>query len=279
MKTIASHSGTFHSDEVAAIALVRIFLDYGQAPIYRSRDANTINRCDLVIDVGEVYSPETGHFDHHHFDKDHKLYGKSSAGLMWDYIKSTVDLAIPYTSIDYLVKDIDDQDTGVKLQGHYHFCNIVGSFNTEEVYSEDQDTAFLAAVDFVQLYLQRMMAKAHISCQQSQLAANTPIQDLQGMKIACIPLDGDYIAKHHFIGLADILISWDNGQNAWTVLMVPTEKDPFASKYALVPANDPQELFTHKAGFIGKYRTKPDGTIYFRTRNGSITTSITMEVK
>jgi len=270
MTTIATHNGQFHADEVTAIALLKIFTEAEEVELFRTRDEDTINQCDVVVDVGGTYSPEHKRFDHHQFDRDNELYGKSSAGLVWDYIRNTVDLAIPYTAIDFLVKDVDDQDTGIKLQGHYHFCNIVGSFNTEEVYSEAQDLAFVDAVKFVEDYLHRIMNKAHVSYQQSEMARSIPVKDIAGMKVACIPSDAEYIAKHHFIGLADILLSWDEGQSAWTVLMVPIEKDSFDSKYTLLPANDAQEVFTHKAGFIGKYYEKKDGTIYvmIQTENG-----------
>lgn len=278
MKTIICHNGQFHADEITAIALALIFLDYDDAPIHRSREQSLIDGSSLVIDVGGIHDPQNGKFDHHHFDKDHKLYGKSSAGLIWDHIKSTLSLGIPYTFIDFLVKDVDAQDTGIKLQEQFHFCNLVSSFNTEDVYSRDQDAAFLTAIDFVQKYLQRMMAKADTSYQQAKLAKNTPIQEILGMKIACLARTEGYISKDHFIGLADILISWDSDQKAWTVLMLAIETGSFTSKYTLEPAEDLQEVFTHKAGFIGKYKPQSDGTIYFRINKGLTIEAISMEV-
>lgn len=262
-KSIACHDGQFHADEITAIALMRIFMDLESVDIIRTRDVDTLDLCDYQVDVGGLCAPEEGYFDHHQFDKDHEYYGNSSAGLVWGHIKSTIDLAIPYTSLDYLIQDVDDQDTGKKYQGPYHFCGIVSSFNQEDVYSPEQNDAFAKALEFVEDYIHRIMDKAHTSYMQHQLAHTIPVQSIADIDIAIVPSDAPYIAKHHFIDIADVLVTWDKNQSAWTVLMVPISNDSFESKYTLAPANDRDEVFTHKAGFIGKYYEKKDGTIYF----------------
>lgn len=276
--TIATHSGKLHADETTAIALMRIFMNLPQVEIFRTRDIDVLDTCDYQIDVGGLYAPEAGYFDHHQFDKDFSLYGKSSAGLIWDHIKNTMDLAIAYPVIDELVKDVDDQDTGIKLQEQFHFCSIVSSFNLEDVYSEEQDLAFAKAVEFVETYLESLIAKTHANYEQAHLAYNTPIKELAGIKFA-ITKPTEYIGTEHFIGLADMLVSWDEDQSAWTVLTVPLEKGTFGSKYTLAPANDAQEVFTHKAGFIGKYYEKKDGTIYFVINKNGEQLALSLEVQ
>lgn len=63
MITIVTHDGSFHTDDVSAVAMMRNI--YPDARIIRSRDLNVINSADIVLDVGGVYDPDNNRFDHH----------------------------------------------------------------------------------------------------------------------------------------------------------------------------------------------------------------------
>jgi uncharacterized UPF0160 family protein len=84
---IATHDGTFHADELVAIALVNLSID-NEIKVIRSRDPNEYSTADIVFDVGMIYDPENLRFDHHQrsfnlsfvADPACKL---SSAGLAW----------------------------------------------------------------------------------------------------------------------------------------------------------------------------------------------------
>ena len=39
--------------------------EYSEASIVRSRNDNTLKSCDIVVDVGGVYDPNTHRYDHH----------------------------------------------------------------------------------------------------------------------------------------------------------------------------------------------------------------------
>lgn len=62
-KLIATHSGSFHADDVFGVAvLATVFPDH---LIIRTRSAEEIARADFAVDVGGVWDPATGRFDHH----------------------------------------------------------------------------------------------------------------------------------------------------------------------------------------------------------------------
>jgi len=60
---IVTHDGIFHADDILAVAAAKIL--FPSAGIVRSRNNSVISEGDLVIDVGGVYDPTNGRFDHH----------------------------------------------------------------------------------------------------------------------------------------------------------------------------------------------------------------------
>jgi uncharacterized UPF0160 family protein len=82
--TIATHNGNFHADDVFSIAALKnVFPSFN---LVRTRDLEVIGQADLVIDVGGIYDPETGRFDHHQRggagERENGI-PYSSFGLVW----------------------------------------------------------------------------------------------------------------------------------------------------------------------------------------------------
>ncbi|KAI9482681.1 MAG: metal-dependent protein hydrolase [Benjaminiella poitrasii] len=65
VKTIGTHSGHFHCDEALAVSLLKKTAEFTGAKLIRTRDANKLAECDIVVDVGGVYDPDTHRYDHH----------------------------------------------------------------------------------------------------------------------------------------------------------------------------------------------------------------------
>ena len=62
-KTIATHNGNFHADDVFSIAALKsIFPSF---KLIRTRDSEIIAKADIVIDVGGEYDSDADRFDHH----------------------------------------------------------------------------------------------------------------------------------------------------------------------------------------------------------------------
>ncbi|MAD41902.1 MAG: hypothetical protein CL623_05870 [Arcobacter sp.] len=114
-KLIITHNKTFHADEVAAVALLKVFTN--ENIIVNRVDHNTtdFSNCDLVIDIGKKFDG-VKYFDHHQYKG-----GKSSAGLIWDYL----DLNDKYPKISKLIDLIDKNDTGVQKAKPFEFSSLI----------------------------------------------------------------------------------------------------------------------------------------------------------
>lgn len=90
---IATHSGTFHADDVFGVAVLALVFPGHE--IVRTRDAAEIARADYVVDVGGVWDAPAGRFDHHQRGFDGARVrkgadgsvaageGYAGAGLVW----------------------------------------------------------------------------------------------------------------------------------------------------------------------------------------------------
>ena len=81
---IATHSGKFHADDAWAVAVLKVL--FPDADVVRTRDPAAIDAADFAVDVGGVWDPATGRFDHH--QKGFSGARQSgvpyaSAGLVW----------------------------------------------------------------------------------------------------------------------------------------------------------------------------------------------------
>ena len=137
-KLIITHNKTFHADEVTAVALLRVFTD--ENIIVNRVDHNTtdFSNCDLVIDIGKKFDG-VKYFDHHQYKG-----GKSSAGLIWDYL----NLNDKYPKISKLIDLIDKNDTGVQKAKPFEFSSLIKCFNSSDLNSKLQDEQFNKAVEF-----------------------------------------------------------------------------------------------------------------------------------
>src|SRR3989344_9469736 len=64
--TIVTHSSSFHTDDVFAVATLLLVLGDGvDVSVVRSRDMDIIKKGDYVVDVGGIYDPKINRFDHH----------------------------------------------------------------------------------------------------------------------------------------------------------------------------------------------------------------------
>lgn len=142
---LGTHSGSFHADDVLAAALIRVFLD-PEAKVVRSRDPEVLDRADIVFDVGHVFDPERGRFDHHQREYEGE---RSSAGMVLDHLESEghVEPALATLLRAELVDYVDAVDVGARQPEHGVPCfsMIVGVLN--ERADEDFDRWYHRAVE------------------------------------------------------------------------------------------------------------------------------------
>ena len=203
--TLVTHSGGFHADEVlSTVLLLRL---YPEANVVRTRAPEWITPAEdrVIYDVGGLYDPEAGVFDHHQRERplreDGTLY--SSFGLVWkhfgtDYLRSfdipEADLEDIHASFDRsFVLPVDQVDNGavdISQAGPLSSLTLPGLIETLNPVFDDPDPdsethGFHTAVDvarrFVEARVRRSAAKRRakmLAADAVRAAGDSPILEL-----------------------------------------------------------------------------------------------------
>ena len=165
-KTIATHNGNFHADDVFSIAaLKQLFPSF---KLIRTRDLELIAKADIVLDVGGVYDADTDRFDHHQRggagERENGI-PYSSFGLIWQKygleicdgnqkVANAVDAGLVSTI------DADDCGYGERPEG-ISLSRTISMFNPSWQEESDFDAGFDEAVEFASRLLTRFIASAN----------------------------------------------------------------------------------------------------------------------
>nr|CRI42604.1 UPF0160 protein CPn_0489/CP_0265/CPj0489/CpB0509 [Chlamydia pneumoniae] len=159
-RSIGTHDGSFHADEVTACALLIIFDLVDENKIIRSRDPVVLSKCEYVCDVGGVYSIENKRFDHHQVSYDGSW---SSAGMILHYLKEFgyMDCEEYHFLNNTLVHGVDEQDNGrfFSKEGFCSFSDIIKIYNPREEEETNSDADFSCALHFTIDFLCRLRKK------------------------------------------------------------------------------------------------------------------------
>lgn len=172
MKKVVTHSGTFHADEVFAVATIEIALA-NPIELIRTRDKELFNQADILVDVGGVYDENKDYFDHHQTKGAGKRANGipyASFGLVWKKYGLTLcgSQAVVDEIDKEIVEPIDAEDNGVELfrANRYHLRpfavpDVVHIFNsTWKENDRDQNEAFLQALRLAKFILERAITRA-----------------------------------------------------------------------------------------------------------------------
>ena len=158
-RSMGTHDGSFHADEVTACALLLLFDLIDKDKIIRSREKEDLARCEYVCDVGGIYDPSKKLFDHHQQDYQGPL---SSAGMVLNYLFQIGILDSKQRDFfEYsIIMGVDAHDNGKELhsKGVCTYSHIISNFNPiqHEVEREEQDSTFFKALDFAYEHFNRM---------------------------------------------------------------------------------------------------------------------------
>jgi uncharacterized UPF0160 family protein len=170
---VATHPGTFHADDVFAVAVLRLV--HGPVEVVRTRDEAVQDACDARIDVGGRHDPATGDFDHHQrggAGERPNGIRLASFGLVWRaYGAQLAGGAEAAAAIDgRLVQGVDANDTGQEISAPLvdevrpmTVSGVVAAMNPawdEELTPEEEDARFVQAVDLAAGILERELAGA-----------------------------------------------------------------------------------------------------------------------
>jgi uncharacterized UPF0160 family protein len=171
---IATHDGSFHADEVFAIAALMLLGE--PVEVLRTRDRDLLAGAELRVDVGFRYDPSTGDFDHHQRGFDGiRANGirYASFGLIWREfgVRACDDDPEVAEAVEAsLVQGVDANDTGQQVteslvQGVHPLTvnGVVGGFNgrwDETLTPEQERLRFDEAVDLARGILAREVLSA-----------------------------------------------------------------------------------------------------------------------
>ena len=236
---IGTHSGSFHADDVLAVALLREFVD-AAAEVVRTRDLSRLAACDAVVDVGGVFAPESRRFDHHQ-----KGYqgARSSAGMVLDWLESQrrVDGGLAARMRAELADYVDDVDNGRRTppRGVPCFASMVGAFVQDLGDGRDVDARFLDAVSVAQRYLRGMRA-SFAELQRARRVVRAAMQraaEAGRHTIALpgyLPWKGAYFEEGGRQHPTEFVLFPAEG--AWRVMAIPPEPGSFDNKRSLPAA-------------------------------------------
>ena len=147
MKTVATHNGKFHTDDVFAIAILKLI--YPKIRVIRTRDEKIYSKADARVDVGLKHDHKTKDYDHHQkggAGESANGIPYASAGLIWKYYG--MELAKSKSIFEYvdgkLMQHIDANDIGIRTfeaekVEPYRIDDVVGRMNPD--WMEDMNIA------------------------------------------------------------------------------------------------------------------------------------------
>lgn len=171
---IATHNGSFHADDVFAVAT--LLLVYPEAKVIRTRDPEKIEAATIAVDVGTKYDPPKLRFDHHQAGGAGiraNTIPYASFGLVWKEYgeRITGDHDVAQIIEQKLVMPVDALDNGVEVSHSvfdgirtYSVSDFFYSFIEETHPSEEYlDDAFAKVVMLAQGAIVREIG--HAKCE------------------------------------------------------------------------------------------------------------------
>jgi uncharacterized UPF0160 family protein len=239
---VATHSGSFHADEVFALAALTLLGE--PVEIVRTRDADAIAAADVRVDVGFASDPATGDFDHHQREGAGERPNGiryASFGLVWreygarlcggdDTVAERVDRS--------LVQAVDANDTGQAvvapvLDGGRPMTvsGVIGALNPtweEDLAPEEERARFDEAVALAGRVLEREIASA-AAAQRAVRLVSDAIASAGDPRV--IALDRDVPWKEVVVGSApDALFVVYPKRQGWGLEAVPRVLGSFENR-------------------------------------------------
>lgn len=241
MKTIVTHSGTFHADDVFAVATLQLAYGIDEVSIVRTRDEAVIATADIVVDVGGIYDAATERYDHHQIGAPVRENGIPYAGfgLVWQvYGEQVAGSAEVAASIEKkIVLAVDADDTAITLANlhnpdipTFELDQVIRSFVPVRGSNDSADEAFLEAVTFARGLLVRLIAK-----KKSTIAMDTLVMDIYNNALdkRCLVFTSS-VATGVCIDFPDVevvVMPYDPAVNTnWTAKTIQKTHDSFEAR-------------------------------------------------
>lgn len=277
MQKIVTHNGSFHSDDVFAVATLELYFGVENVEVIRTRDEAIIAGADIVVDVGGVYDADTKRFDHHQNGAPVRDNGIPYAafGLIWKHYGA--ELASSEVAADIerrFVLPIDANDVGVSLY-NLNERNIA-PITLQDLMSlwrpvwgseQDVDVGFREACAFARDTIMRAISQT-----KGDIAKRQYIQSVYtGATDKKVLVFDKSVSTFHLIDFPEVLMAVypDEEGDRWSAAMVRKSHDSYETK-AKFPdrwlglrgtelaqvSGVPDAVFCHKAGFLFVAKSK-----------------------
>jgi len=282
---VATHNGSFHADDVFAVATLSIWAEQNGKglKVVRTRDPEIINKADIVVDVGMEYDPGRNRFDHHQrggagSHDINQTVPYASFGLIWKHFGEKISTKEIAEKIEKeLVIPIDARDNGINItpSNTYGFSlhstsNAIHNLNP--TWQEDQnkiDKQFNTALYFAKDILMREIAIVNANLEGSRLTKKA-IESQNNPEILVLEerIDSEEeVSKHKNI---KFVASKSKDSDNWSVISARDNTEDYTSNRATFPESwrglRDQELekasgvegaiFCHRGGWFVKAETK-----------------------
>jgi uncharacterized UPF0160 family protein len=239
---VATHNGEFHADDAFAVAtLVRAFKDRA-VRVLRTRDPQQLGQADFRVDVGAIYDPKRGSFDHHQrggAGEREDGCPLASFGLVWrEYGESICQSREVAECVDKrLVYGVDAADTGFGQEAGGHSTSIMIS-QLNPVWDDnetDPDVAFARAVDLAGSVLDRQIqvVQAEIRAVEVLEEALASAADPRIVSLnAPLPWNGELQARSE----EALFVVFPSSTGEFMVQCVPPDRGSFAQRLPLPEA-------------------------------------------
>lgn len=237
-KTIATHNGNFHADDVFSIAALKSILP--PFKLIRTRDLALIAKADMVIDVGGEYDADTDRFDHHQRggagERENGI-PYSSFGLVWqkyglEICQGNQEVA---NGVDAgLVSTIDAIDCG-HVEGvskGISLSQTISMFNPTWEEDSHFDACFDEAVDFASRVLTRFIASASGGISAKAIVAKA-IDDAEDPRVIVLEKYTPWKRTVHALSEQALYMIYPSQTGQWRIQTVPVDPGSFENRKSL----------------------------------------------
>ncbi len=268
--TIATHSGSFHADDVFGVGiLMGVFPSH---TLVRTRKQELIDAADFAVDVGGRWDAATGRFDHHQrgFDGARPSgavdgvvapgVGYASAGLLWSaygaaYVQAWANaqdqslddaaLAEIVRSIDHsLVQYLDIVDTGQGdvSPGIFGLSSLIAQLNTHwleergmdgKTKAQLQETRFREAIAITRKFLDHAISKKVAQLRAMDTVRNAPrLFDGRVLHLQEGGMPWTHVVVHEMPEVMFVIYP-DSDGDQYQIKTVPVESGSFTARLDL----------------------------------------------
>ncbi len=237
-KTIATHNGNFHADDVFSIAAIKCI--FPSFKLIRTRDLELIAKADIVLDVGGEYDPDRDRFDHHQRggagERENGI-PYSSFGLIWqkyglEICQGNQDVA---NAVDAgLVSTIDAIDCG-HVEGvskGISLSQTISMFNPTWQEDSHFDRCFDEAVDFASRVLTRFIASANGGISAKAIVAKA-IDHAEDPRVIVLEKYTPWKRTVHALSEEALFVVLPSLSGQWILHTVPVEPGSFEDRKSL----------------------------------------------